>query len=129
MPRGEDPARATIISVADGVSYEAGEFRLPPPLAEAYVEGVVLLPDGSPAAGALLTLEFTERQWSETFSADAEGRFRLKTFAGYRYLIAGEVRKEVNGRWTGTHSEPTEVVAGEVGEPIKLLIGAENRRV
>ena len=122
LPGVQDPARAAIISVADGVSYEAGEFRLPPPLAEAYVEGVVLLPDGSPAAGALLTLEFTEREWIETFSADAEGRFRLKIFAGYRYLIAGEVRKEVDGRWAGTHSEPAEVVAGDAAEPIKLVI-------
>lgn len=122
LPGVQDPARAAVIVVADGASYEAGEFRLPPPLAEAHVEGIVLLPDGSPAAGALVTLEFTEREWIETFSADADGRFRLKTFAGYRYLLAGEVRKEVDGRWTGTHSEPAEVVAGEAGEPVKLVV-------
>lgn len=122
LPGVQDPARAAVVNVADGTSYEAAEFRLPPPLREAYVEGVVVLADGSPAAGALLTLEFTEREWMETFTADAEGRFRLKTFAGYRYLIAGEVRREVGGKWTGTHSEPAEVVAGEGVEPIRLVI-------
>lgn len=121
-PGVRDAARATVISVADGEHYVNHEFRLPPPLRERTIEGVVLLPDGRPAAHALISLEFTEREWSETEGADAQGRFRLKVYDGFKYLVAGEVRKEVRGVWRGTHSPPVEVVAGAATEPLKLVV-------
>ncbi|MGI9067871.1 MAG: carboxypeptidase regulatory-like domain-containing protein [Pyrinomonadaceae bacterium] len=122
LPGVIDPSQATVITISEGQSYEAPEFRLPAPLAERGVEGMVFLPDGSPVPNALILLEFTERPWSETFSADNQGRFKLKVFAGYKYLVSAEHRKEVAGKWTATHSDPVEVVAGDVTEPLKLII-------
>ncbi len=122
LPGVIDPSQAIIIEITERQGYEAPEFRLPPPLAEATVEGIVFLPDGSPAIGALISLEFTEREWFETFSTDSQGRFNLKVFAGYKYLISAELRKEVAGKWIATHSAPIEVVAGDTTEQLKLTV-------
>jgi hypothetical protein len=65
---------AEVILVADGEHCEVRDFRLPPPLKKRTVSGVALMPDGSPAAGATVTLEFTEREWIEIESVDAQGK-------------------------------------------------------
>ncbi len=122
LPGVIDPSQATVITILEGQGYEAPDFRLPAPLVERSVEGMVFRPDGSPVPHALILLEFTERPWSETFSTDNQGRFKLKVFAGYKYLVSAEHRKEVAGKWTATHSDPVEVVADEVTEPLKLII-------
>ncbi|HEX7176210.1 MAG TPA: hypothetical protein VF240_13190 [Pyrinomonadaceae bacterium] len=122
LPGVFDPARSAVINVSDGGQHEAEDFRLPAPLTTGTVEGVVVTPDGKPVPHALLTLEFTEREWIETERADEHGRFRLKLLEGYKYLVAAEVRSEVGGKWTGRHSEPAEVMAGEAGEPVRLVI-------
>lgn len=125
-PGVRDAARATVINVADGEHYVNHEFRLPPPLPESTIEGVVLLPDGRPAAHALLTLEFTEREWIETETADARGRFKLKVYDGFKYLVAGEVRWEEGGVWRGRHSPPVEIVTGAGAvAPVKLIISED----
>jgi hypothetical protein len=125
LPGVTGPSEATIVTVTEGQGYEAREFRLPPPLTEKSIEGIVFLPDGSPVAGALIMLEFTERRWFESFSTDSQGRFKIKVFAGYKYLVSAELRKEVDGKWTATHSDPLEVVVGDVNTQLKLVI---NRR-
>jgi Carboxypeptidase regulatory-like domain len=122
LPGVIDPSQATTITITEGQAYEAAEFRLPAPLAESSVEGLVLLPDGSPVANSLILLEFTERPWSESFSTDSHGRFKLKVFSGYKYLVSAELRKEIDGKWTATHSGPVEVVGGDATQPIKLVI-------
>ena len=127
LPGVSDPARAAVVNVSEGESYEAAEFRLPPPLVRHEIEGVVVLPDGTPAPRALLTLEFTEREWAETTTAaDEHGRFRLKAFKGLKYLVAAEVRTQnAAGQWTARHSEPVEVTAGESDEPLRLVVDRE----
>jgi hypothetical protein len=124
-PGVRDAGRATVINVADGEHYVNHEFRLPPPLKQSMIEGVVLLPDGRPAAHALLTLEFTQREWIETETADAHGRFKLKVYDGFKYLLAGEVRREEGGVWRGIHSPPVEIDSGAPVAPLKLIISEE----
>jgi len=121
-PGVRDAARATVLNVADGEHYVNHEMRLPPPLKERRIEGVALLPDGRPAAHALVILEFTEREWIEVSSADAQGRFNLKVYDGFKYLVAGEVRKPVQGVWRGTHSPAVEFNTGAANESLKLVV-------
>ncbi len=121
-PGVREADEAAVITIVDGQQYEAGELRLPPPLVERTIEGVVLMPDGRPAAHAGIILEFTDREWAEFESADAQGRFTLKVYEGYKYLVAGEVRREVQGVWCGWHSPPVEVISGATNEPLKLVI-------
>lgn len=120
-PGVRETSDATVISVADGEHYVNHEFRLPQSLPAGVIEGVVLRPDGRPAAHALVILEFIEREWSEIEGTDAQGRFRLKVYDGFKYLVAGEIRKEVQGVWRGTHSKPIEVVAGAGADQLKLI--------
>lgn len=122
LPGVSQRGQATVIDVSDGAQVNAGDFTLPSQLVRRIIEGVVLQANGAPAANALITVEFTDREWSETASADGEGRFKVTLFDGFRYLIAGEVRREVQGRWTGTHSLPKEVVVGPTNEPVMLTI-------
>jgi hypothetical protein len=125
-PGVRDAARATVISVGDNEQHVNHEFRLPPPLKERTIEGVVLMPDGSPVPHALLTLEFTEREWIETETADAHGRFKLKVYDGFTYLLAGERRWEEGGVWRGIHSPPVEFVSGAAdAAPIKLIVSED----
>ncbi len=121
-PGVHEAIEATAINVADGQHYEIKELRLPSPLTERTIEGTVLLPDGRPAAHALVILEFTDRAWSETEGTDEQGHFTLKVYDGFKYLVAGEVRREVQGVWRGTYSLPIEVVAGAAINPLSLTV-------
>ncbi len=127
LPGVLDPARATVVTIAEGQAFEAEDFRLPPPLVAREIEGVVVLPDGSPAPRAMLMLEFTEREGAETTNgADDEGRFKLKVFEGFKYLVSAEVRAQrADGVWAGRHSEAVEVTVGETNEPLRLVINRE----
>ncbi|HYO63379.1 MAG TPA: carboxypeptidase regulatory-like domain-containing protein [Pyrinomonadaceae bacterium] len=127
LPGVSDPARAAVVNVSEGEAYEAEEFRLPPRLVAREIVGAVVTPDGTPVPRALLSLEFTEREWSETTSAaDEHGRFRLKAFKGFRYLVTAEVRtQDAGGRWVARHSTPVEVTVGETNEPVRLVVERE----
>ncbi len=114
--------QATVISIIEGQQVKVGDFQLPPPLVPRTIQGVALLPDGSPAAYALVRFEFTEREWLEIVSADEQGHFTFKIFDGYKYLVAAELRKEVQGVWGATHSAIAEVVGGQTNGPIRLVV-------
>lgn len=117
-PGVRQQAEASVIEVADGERYEADTFRLPAPLKEHTITGVVLMPDGSPAVGATAILEYTDREWMEIEGTDAEGRFTLKVYDGFKYLIAGELRQDGQAR----HSEAVEITSSAIAKPLKLVI-------
>lgn len=114
--------QAAIIEVTEGLQVTVSDFQLPSPLVARTVRGVALLPDGTPAANAIVTLEFTERNWIETGSADAQGRFTVKVYDGFKYLVAAELRKEIQGAWRATHSLAVEIVAGSTNDPLLLVV-------
>jgi hypothetical protein len=117
-PGVRSAAEASVIEVADGERYEADTFRLPAPLKERTITGVVLLPDGNPAVGAAAILEYTDREWMEIEGTDAQGRFTLKVYDGFKYLIAAELRQDGQAR----HSEPVEITGGAATKPLKLFV-------
>lgn len=117
-PGVREAAQAFVIAIADGEQYQAGTFRLPAPLKERTIEGVVFMPDGSPATGATVILEYTDREWMEVEGTDAQGRFTLKVYEGYKYLVAAELRHDGKAR----HSEFVELNAGAETGPLTLVI-------
>jgi hypothetical protein len=114
--------QAAIISVAEGQEVTVPDFQLPSPMIPLTVRGVAILPDGSPAAHTLIVLEFTEREWIEITSADAQGRFEVKVYEGFKYFVAADLRKENRGVWTGTHSPPIQVIGGQTNDTITLVV-------
>jgi len=114
-----DPAQATVITLSEGQDVTLEDFPLPPRLVETRIEGSVLWPDGHPATQATVELEFTEQHWSEGLKqVDELGRFSLKCYEGFKYLVHAEVR--VPGR--PMHAAPVEVLAGKENKPITLII-------
>jgi len=123
-PGTGDRSQARIFSVAEGQAVEATNFRLPPQLVERTIEGIVELPDGSPAIGVRVGLEFTERRWLEQLaSVDDQGRFSLKCFEGYKYLIHAEHA----GNQNQSHAEPVEVLVAGENEPVRLVLTKPGR--
>ncbi|HVG32716.1 MAG TPA: carboxypeptidase-like regulatory domain-containing protein [Pyrinomonadaceae bacterium] len=117
-------AGAKIIDITEGQELEVESFNLPPRLKERTIEGVVEWPDGRPAVGANITLEYTERQWMETNgSADHEGRFSIKGFEGFRYLVHADY--DDNGK--PMHAEPVELFVTNDNLPLRLIITRPGR--
>lgn len=111
-------AEAIVITITEGEHFEAEDFRLPKPLKPCTIEGVALKVDGRPAVGASVKLEFTERKWFEVEGTDEQGRFKLKAFEGFKYLVVAELR----GNNQASHSAPLEVTACLNPEPLRLVI-------
>lgn len=123
-PGVKNLARAKIVDVAEGQELEVEDFRLPPRLKERTIEGVVEWPDGRPVTGAYMSLEYTERQWMEiSGSVDQEGRFSIKCFEGFRYLVHADY--DDNGK--PMHAEPVEVLVTRDNPPLKLVITRPGR--
>src|SRR5262249_9086106 len=118
-PGTSDPTQASVFNISEGQEIEAPDFRLPLWLVERTIEGVVELPDGRPAIGASVGLEFTERRWTGPLKrVDDQGRFSLKCFEGYKYKIHAEHGDNQNRM----HAEPVEVLVAQENGPIRLVI-------
>ena len=90
-PGVTDRAQATVIEVGWGRQFKGMNIQLPPRLIEYTVRGVVVWPDGRPAAKATVYVEDVKHPgWcvngcgSET---DALGQFTLRGFAGHTYRV------------------------------------------
>ena len=118
-PGTSELTKAGTFTISEGEEIEASEFRLPPRLVERTIEGIVVLPDGKPAAGAWVGIELTERRWlGQGTSADDQGRFALKCFEGYRYLVQAD-HDSVGKRM---HAVPVEILVTSENQPVKLVI-------
>ena len=118
------PEQAIVISIAEGQRLEGYDLTLPPRLAERAVEGVVVWPDGRPAAGASVTLMLTEYSYNSpggSASADDEGRFRLQAFEGMNYWINALVSIP-GGNPSQMHAEPQDIPANGNVSAIRLVI-------
>jgi hypothetical protein len=119
LPGTSDLTQARVFNISEGQEIEAPDFRLLPRLVERTIEGVVELPDGRPAIGAIVNLEFAERRrMGPRLAVDDQGRFSLKCYEGYRYLIHAEHGDSQNRM----HAEPVEVLVGRENEPVRLAI-------
>lgn len=102
-------------------------LRLPPRLTERSIEGTVVLADGRPAENANVGYqELSASGNSSSYGAqtDARGRFTVKVYDGFTYLISAHINTGKNGGQM--HAEPIEVTAVAEMQPIKLTISEPN---
>lgn len=89
-PGVPDESQATIIEVGPGQKFSDFVFKLPQKLTQRIVQGVVVWPNGKPAAKASIHIESEERPgWcvNGCNDADEQGRFTLIGYEGFKYFI------------------------------------------
>lgn len=124
-PGTSDANEARVITVRSKQDIELDDFRLPPPLKEKWVTGVVLSADKKPVADATVRMWAPDQRYfgecvsgnSISTSTDANGRFRVKGYESYRYKISAY--KESGGQDLRTYSEVSEMTLSE--EPFELI--------
>jgi 5-hydroxyisourate hydrolase-like protein (transthyretin family) len=123
-PNTTDLSQARILALAEGQELTVDDFSLPPRIVEASIEGVVLWADGSPVRRAGVDLELIDHQTTEQIAmTDDEGRFSIKGIEGFRYRVHASIIQ--NRR--PMHAEPVEVLMGQRGKPITLVINIIGR--
>lgn len=124
-PGVQETAKAAVIEIAEGEHLQNYDLHLPPPLAERKIEGVVVWPDGQPAAGASVSLTITEYEYNFAHgrhaTTDEQGRFTVKAFEELKYWIGAVVatKRHPGGQM---HAEPIDIPAnGHVGG-VRLVV-------
>jgi hypothetical protein len=117
---------ATIITISEGQRIELEELVLPARFIDRTLSGIVVDPDGTPVAGAVVWLK--ERQYEDTDmpyrrETDSEGRFSFPVYEGIKYSLSANV--DVDGRRV-KRSDDLEVVITSNQEPIKLVLKKAN---
>ena len=106
-------------------------LRLPPRLVERTVQGFVLWPDGTPAAGAEVYLADREHPgWiaNGTTETDAQGRFTLAGFDGITYWVLASADRFPSAPFQErqpTHAEPPTVTLTSNVSDLKLVLTSE----
>jgi hypothetical protein len=122
-PGTPDPAKATVITVEEGQKLANYTLKLPKPLAERILEGVVVLADGSPARGAHVgttMLEYPFDVQGPGAMADEQGRFTVAVFEGLAYCVGALVEDQADGHQQ--HAKPVDVASTGNVSGIKLVI-------
>ena len=122
---------AAVIEIGLGQKQSVRELRLPPRIVERRVQGVVIWPDGTPAAGADVHMThinrpgFTVNGWPK---ADAQGRFTLTGLDGQTYFVHAHAPKYPGKPYheSGqTHAEPPQVTLNEDAFGLKLVLTSD----
>lgn len=124
-PNGKDLSEARIIDLAKGQKLINFDFHLPPRLADYIIEGIALLADGKPAAGADVNLYDSEDPNSSLFGvdvkADEEGRFTVKGYKGRRYFVHAYLSENYFAG-KGVQSEAVGVDTSNEIHSVKLIL-------
>lgn len=125
-------AQATVIKVSLGQKLNNFVLKLPPKLIERAVQGVVLWPDGTPAAGAEVYLaDSLHPGWiaTGTTRTDALGRFTIKGFEGITYFVLANAVKFPNTAEhkdrLSMHAEPPSITLSNDIFGLKLVLSSE----
>jgi hypothetical protein len=102
-PGRESVGAAARVKIAAGERKVLADFVLPPSLKHVLVTGVVLEPDGGPAAGARVFLKSADENGyvlGEPVISDSSGRFTASALAGREYAVFAErpISDSGNGR-------------------------------
>jgi len=127
-PGVSEAAQATplIISRA-GEHVSEHVFQLPPRLTERIIEGVVVWPDGRPIAKASVgyqELSTSKDPLSYGTERDEQGRFRIKVYDGFTYLVSAHVN--TGHGLEQLRAEPIEITATAEMKPLTLTISEPN---
>jgi hypothetical protein len=122
-PGVEPQAEAGVLAVGEGEQLKDKDLRLTRRLEEREIKGVVVWPDGRPAAaGTTVVLWDAERSWRQMgypSQPDEQGRFTLKGYEGGSYLVTATVNLEGGRQMCGG---PAEVTARGETAPVRLVI-------
>jgi hypothetical protein len=123
FPKASSSADAQVITIADGVSVDVGDFALQERYPTVAVSGVVVTPDDKPVFGAYVYLDKSGGEWDSARSVqtDAAGRFVHQAFEGLTYTL----RANADGPTGGTlDSDRVEVTAVKSATPVRLVVKA-----
>jgi hypothetical protein len=124
-PSGSAESDAKPIELRDGERVDDLVLQLSERLRETTIEGVVVWPDGSPAAEAMVYLAEpgSIRQRETGVSTDAEGRFSIKVLVGEGYTVHVSAQvKDPERRGDQMHAPPVTVTATAKPKPLRLVI-------
>ena len=119
-PNVQATTQAFAVEVGEGRKVDPIELRLAPPAREFLLPGVVVWPDGKPAAGIEVRFGIPNENFHPSTKTDSEGRFTARLFAGFTFWINAEV-KDARGVWhTSGERPPIEPTEGM--EPLRLVL-------
>ena len=121
FPNAASKTEAQVITVADGVPVELGDFILQKRYPTVAVSGIVVTSDGKPISGAYVDLEQSggERDRARWVQTDADGRFVVQAFEGVTYTLRAHADGPTGG---SVESERVEVIAVKNASPVRLAI-------
>ena len=109
-------SKATPVVATEGLKLEGLVFRVRPALKERVVTGVVVWPDGRPAAEALVSLyDAAKGRYIRMVKADAGGRFEVSVYGDFKYEVSATVYGE---KW----AQSEKVRAPDSGERAQLKL-------
>jgi hypothetical protein len=113
--------QAEIIAIEEGQILENYDFKLPKKLSMRTISGIVVYPDGTPAANAYFSVNETEYFYSFSYQgvgeSKSDGTFSFELVDGIRYLIKPVV-SATDTQSRQRHAEPIEIPA--YGDVINL---------
>jgi hypothetical protein len=121
---------AGIITVRENEVVRLKDFFKPlPPLKERWMSGVVLLPDGAPAANVTVfmlqkgvSIPTCVNTKSEV-QTDTAGRFRLKGYEPYEYTVRAHIQTGSETPRKRLISPPAQILPGSRPDEIRLTLG------
>jgi len=129
-PQATTAAAAEVITVGEGNRQELQPFTLPPPRRQRELTGVVVWPDGRPAADVSVSLADADESWRQLAAAirtDGDGGFRFTVSEGasYRVRAYADIPGEPKPRQAMVVSEPFVVTDGM--PPVRVVLKPANR--
>ena len=123
FPNAASSAEAQVITIADGVSVDVGDFALQERYPTVAVSGVVLTPDDKPVLGAYVYLDKSGGEWdaARSVQTDAAGRFVHQALEGVTYTLRANADSPTGGT---LDSERVEVTAVKTATPVRLVLKA-----
>lgn len=113
-----EQSKATPVVVTEGLKLEDIIFRVRPALKQRLLTGVVVWPDGEPAAEAMVSLyDLAKDRYIRMVKADAEGRFEMSIYGDFKYGVAASVYGKKVGE-----SEKVEVPESDGRPKLKLIV-------
>lgn len=121
FPKAASISDAQVITVADGIAVDVGDFVLQERYPTVAVSGVVVTSDGKPVPGAYVNLNKSGGEWdaARSVQTDADGRFVHQAFECVTYTLNAYSDSPTGGT---IDSDRIEVTATKSEKPVRLVI-------
>ena len=121
FPTAGSGSDAKVITIADGMSVDVGDFVLQERYPTVAVGGVVVSADGKPVPGAYVNLNKSGGDWDagRAVQTDADGRFVHQAFEGLTYILNAYADGPTG---VTLDSDRVEVTAVKSATPVRLVV-------